>query len=168
MTNGFTLTLIDEAMIGNPDAALATLQTLASAPPLTVNSTGETTGSAAPPNAPQLQTSASAGSGTLGSVSDLNVGTDIFSQIQPGGRGQSRDPITAVRPIAPAQQARPEQTADDALGGPDSNLFRARRISIASVLIPGIDRGASSSGNRALWYAELQSRLVFSAAGPLP
>ena len=170
-TDGFTLTETDQATIVVPDTTPVALQTLASASAASAISATLANPNTAvalsiapqPQQPPPAATDTATGSDTLASVSDLDVGNGLFSQIQGGSGTSSRDPITAVRPVVPAQQARPAQTADDALGGPGSNLYRAREVSGSSILVPGIDRAASSSGNRSLWYAELLRDPVFSS-----
>lgn len=96
-------------------------------------------------------------SGGLTSVVQLDVGSQLFTEISPnsgnGGSSEPPDPLTIIPPIQPATQPVPSPlVADEPVGGIGSTLFRSRNFVPNLPGVPGVDQPALGSGNRGLWF----------------
>ena len=95
----------------------------------------------------------------LTSVTDLDSGLQLFSEILPDSGGGApgtadQDPLVIIAPITPAPQPVPvPQFVDESLGGSGSGLYRYREMFPLPTGIPGITLPFLSLGNRALWFA---------------
>jgi cytoskeletal protein CcmA (bactofilin family) len=96
---------------------------------------------------------------TLTSVTQLDSGNQLFTQISPHSGDDNTtnpDPVTVVVPVTVAQQAQPKgQVTETPLGGPGSHIFQAHQTFVQHLGVPGIGQPASMGGNRSLWFATL-------------
>jgi filamentous hemagglutinin family protein len=108
----------------------------------------------APPPPPPPVIADSGTGGGLTSVTGIDTGGTSFSSIVTGGGGGTPEPITKVTAVTPAPQAQPKlQAVDQPVGGSGSNLFQSKAFFVQPAGVPGINEPASTSGNRALWFA---------------
>jgi len=114
--------------------------------------TGTNTGTSSGPST--LTTSGSSSTGGVGSLDDLNQGSQLFSNIVPGSGGTPEEPFDYVAPVTPPTHAQPlPQQSDNALGGIGSGIFQTRTsVVVRHNGVNGIENGASSDGNPAIWY----------------
>jgi hypothetical protein len=132
-----------------------------SAPPQSNTNTGPTTNTGAnspppPQNSPTTLSSSGSGStGEVTSVTDLDQGDQLFTGILSDGGGGSvpTDPVEIIPPVKPAAQAQPIPPKGDApLGGAGSGLYQTQTVPVRHNGVSGIENGASSEGNPALWF----------------
>jgi hypothetical protein len=153
------------SMSNPPTSAAPVLLTTTPSVPITASSSASassspaTTGTSAPPAAPSGPESApsggsGSGSGGLTSVTDLDPGSALYSEISGGGGSSTAaDPIANVAAITPAPQPEPlPLIADLPLGGRGSSLFQASNVAVASTEVAGIDNAPSSGGANEMWF----------------
>lgn len=90
---------------------------------------------------------------TITSVTDLDSGGGLFTEIAPtsGNETQNQEPVTVVPPVTVAPQAQPRsQVTETELG---SHVFQAHQIFVQHLGVPGISQPTSTGGNRSLWFA---------------
>ena len=96
---------------------------------------------------------------TLTTVTDLDSGGQLFTQIAPTSGDNSKenqDPTTVVTPVTKAQQPQPKtQVTETPLGGAGSNIFQTHQTFVQHLGVPGIGQPASMGGNRSLWFASV-------------
>ncbi|HXQ52375.1 MAG TPA: hypothetical protein VN802_14880, partial [Stellaceae bacterium] len=96
----------------------------------------------------------------LTSVTDLDVGREIFAGISPGfGAGFDLgfiDPLFFVPPVTLAQQPQPKpESPDTLLSGIGGHLFQSQRTFVHHDAANDPSEGGSDQGNRSLWFAIL-------------
>lgn len=131
-----------------------------SAPPpsntTTVPTTNTVTYAPAPASSPITPpSSGSVSTGGVTSVTDLDQGDQLFTGIVSNGGGGSAptDPVEVIPPVKPAAQAQPiPPKGDTPLGGAGSGLYQAQTVPVRHNGVSGIENGASSAGNPALWF----------------
>ena len=148
-------------------AQTSTITTTQSTAPQSFSAGEPEPGTASPPPASVVQEGSApiapgsgtgSGGGAITSVTDMDSGAGLFSEMVPNGdSGSTGEPITVVAPWTTAPHVVPlPQSTTDPVGGAGSHLERERVVAVPPQGVAGIADGAPAAGNRALWFASGQ------------